>query len=319
LFALIYLALAVANLSLGALGVFLFAMFRLGPIVSNLNETAYGVLTDMPHLIRTQQFVDGLREHAEPSGSEPSDERIDTIRFDNVSFRYEADENVLSNVSFSINRGEFVAFVGQSGAGKSTIAALLARLYEPESGAITANETPITDFSVVDWRRKIAIVRQDPFIFNETLRYNLTIGNRSASQREIDEACEVAMVSQFLDALPNGYDTELGDDGVQLSGGQKQRVAIARALLKEDAEILILDEATSNLDTTLEDRIQQSLEETAREFTTLAIAHRLSTVRNADRIYTLENGKITEAGSHEQLLDQDGKYSELYRSQLVAD
>ncbi len=319
LFGLIYLALAVANLSLGALGVFLFAMFRLGPIVSKLNETAYGVLTDMPHLIRTQRFVDGLQNHAEPSGSEALAQRVESVQFDDVSFRYEDDDQVLSNVSFGIDRGEFVAFVGQSGAGKSTIAALLARLYEPDSGAITANGTPITEFSVADWRRKVAIVRQNPFIFNETLRYNLTIGNREASQAEIDRACELAMVSEFVDTLPNGYDSELGDDGVQLSGGQKQRVAIARALLKTDAEILILDEATSNLDTTLEDRIQESLEQTAREFTTLAIAHRLSTVRNADRIYTLEDGTITEAGGHEQLLDQNGKYAELYRSQLVAD
>jgi len=301
------------------LGVFLFAMFRLGPIVSKLNETAYGVLTDMPHLIRTQRFVDGLQNHAEPSGSEALAQRVESVQFDDVSFRYEDDDQVLSNVSFGIDRGEFVAFVGQSGAGKSTIAALLARLYEPDSGAITANGTPITEFSVADWRRKVAIVRQNPFIFNETLRYNLTIGNREASQAEIDRACELAMVSEFVDTLPNGYDSELGDDGVQLSGGQKQRVAIARALLKTDAEILILDEATSNLDTTLEDRIQESLEQTAREFTTLAIAHRLSTVRNADRIYTLEDGTITEAGGHEQLLDQNGKYAELYRSQLVAD
>ena len=319
LFGLIYVALSVANLSLGALGVFLFAMFRLGPIVSNLNEAGYGVLADMPHLIRTQRFVDTLQDHTEPSGSQPVPDTVGSVRFESVSFSYEPNDPVLSELSFEIDRGEFVAFVGQSGAGKSTIASLLARLYEPDSGAITANGTPITEFAANEWRQRVAIVRQDPFIFNRSLRYNLTIGNREASQEEIDRVCEIAMVTQFLEDLPNGYESELGDDGVQLSGGQKQRVAIARALLKDEAELLILDEATSDLDTTLEDRIQRSLEQTARDFTTVAIAHRLSTVRNADRIYTLDDGRITEAGDHEQLLEADGKYSELYRSQAIAD
>ncbi|MEF8777957.1 MAG: ABC transporter ATP-binding protein [Natronomonas sp.] len=320
LFVLVYFGLTIGNLSLGALGVFLFAMFRLGPIVSNLNSKGYNILTDMPHLIRTQRFVDELQEQTEPaSGDKPVPDRIETIRFEDVSFSYTDDEQVLRDVSFEMSGGDFVAFVGQSGAGKSTIASLLARLYVPDSGRITVNGTSINSFPVQEWREKVAIVRQNPFIFNETLRYNLTIGNREATQREIERACDIAMVTEFLDELPDGYDSELGDDGVQLSGGQKQRVAIARALLKDGAEILILDEATSDLDTTLEDRIQQALEETAREFTTLAIAHRLSTVRNADRIYTLEDGRITEAGRHEELLDREGKYSELYRSQVTTD
>jgi subfamily B ATP-binding cassette protein MsbA len=319
LFVLIYLGLTVGNLSLGALSVFLFAMFRLGPIVSKLNSEAYQILTDMPHLIRTQRFVDELQAKTEPtSGAKNVPNRIEEIRFDDISFAYE-DEQVLHDVSFNMSSGDFIAFVGQSGAGKSTIAALLARLYEPDSGQITVNGTPISVFGITEWREKVAIVRQDPFIFNDTLRYNLTIGNREATPEEIERACEVAMVTEFLDDLPEGYDSMLGDNGVQLSGGQKQRVALARALLKDDAELLILDEATSDLDTNLEDRIQAALEETAREFTTLAIAHRLSTVRNADRIYTLEAGRITEAGKHEELLDEGGKYSELYRSQVATD
>lgn len=320
LFVLIYIALAIDALSLGGLGVFLFAMFRLAPIVSNLNNKGYDILADMPHLIRTQQFVDGLQEQTEPaSGSTPAPESIEEIRFDEVSFAYEEGEPVLQNVSFNIDGGDFVAFVGQSGAGKSTIASLLARLYQPDSGRIVVNGTSFREFPIHEWREKVAIVRQNPFIFNETLRYNLTIGNRAATDEQIERACEVAMVTEFLDDLPDGYDSVLGDDGVQLSGGQKQRVAIARALLKTDAELLILDEATSDLDTNLEDRIQAALEETAREFTTLAIAHRLSTVRNADQIYTLENGRITESGKHEELLDEGGKYSELYRSQVATD
>jgi subfamily B ATP-binding cassette protein MsbA len=320
LFVLIYLGITFGNLTLGALGVFLFAMFRLGPIVSKLNSEAYQVLTDLPHLIRTQRFVDELQDETEPDvGDRALPNRIEDIRFEDVSFSYNDDEQVLDGISFQMDSGDFVAFVGQSGAGKSTIASLLARLYEPDSGQIMVNGTNLSRFDIDEWRDKVAIVRQNPFIFNDTLRYNLTIGNRDATQRDINRACEVAMVTEFLDDLPEGYDSILGDDGVQLSGGQKQRVAIARALIKKDAELLILDEATSDLDTNLEDRIQSALEEAAREFTTLAIAHRLSTVRNADRIYTLEDGQITETGRHKELLDEGGKYSELYRSQVTTD
>jgi subfamily B ATP-binding cassette protein MsbA len=180
---------------------------------------------------------------------------------------------------------------------------------------ITADGIPITQFNTVEWRSKIAVVRQDPFIFNDTLRYNLTLGKRDASRKEIDRVCEIAQITEFLDDLPSGYDSILGDNGVQLSGGQKQRVAIARALLK-DADVLILDEATSNLDTNLERKIQSELEAATKEYTTLAIAHRLSTVRNADKIYTVEGGSITESGRHTELLEKDGKYSELYQSQV---
>lgn len=320
LFVLIYLGLTIGGLALSSLGVFLFAMFRLGPIVSKLNSEGYKILTDMPHLIRTQRFVDELQAETESDADgRPAPSRIEEIRFENVSFSYNDDEQVLDDVSFEMDSGDFVAFVGQSGAGKSTIASLLARLYEPNSGRIAVNGRTIDEFDIDEWREKVAIVRQNPFIFNDTLRYNLTVGNRDATQREIERACEVAMVTEYLDDLPDGYESMLGDDGVQLSGGQKQRVAIARALLKDDAELLILDEATSDLDTNLEDRIQAALEETAREFTTLAIAHRLSTVRNADRIYTLEDGQITEAGEHKELLEEEGKYSELYRSQVTTD
>jgi subfamily B ATP-binding cassette protein MsbA len=316
LFVLIYLALRVGSMSLATLGVFLFAMFRLSPIVSNLNEKAYTVATNLPHLVRTEEFVEELEQKSEAqSEGRPVPEQIESVAFQDVRFSYD-EEEVIRGISFGFDRGEFVAFVGQSGAGKSTIALLLAQLYEPDSGAITANGTPISEFDVSEWRSKIAVVRQNPFIFNETLRFNLTIGNRDASQEEIERVCEIAQVTEFLDDLPDGYDSILGDNGVQLSGGQKQRVAIARALLK-DADVLILDEATSDLDTTLEETIQAKLEAAAKEYMTVAIAHRLSTVKNADKIYTIEDGQITEAGEHAELIDQDGKYSELYQSQVA--
>lgn len=313
-FVLIYIAIGFFDLSLGELSVFLFAVFRLGPRISTLNSLFYQLNGDLPHLVRTQEFVDTLEEQAEPSGAdEPVPNRIDNIKFDDVTFAYE-DENVLDGVSFNVKRGEFVAFVGTSGAGKSTLVSLLARLYDPDSGMIYANGTPIQQFNIAEWRANIAVVRQDPFIFNDTLRRNITIGNRNASIEEIERVCEIAQVSQFLGNLQNGYETVLGDDGVRLSGGQRQRVALARALLKK-SDLIVLDEATSDLDTSIEQDVQSAIETMDRDAAMITIAHRLSTVRNADRIYAMEDGEVTESGPHETLISNDSTYSDLYTAQ----
>jgi subfamily B ATP-binding cassette protein MsbA len=316
LFVMIYAALTILDLSFAALGVFLFAMFRLAPRVSNLNSKFYNIEGDLPHLVRTHWFIDELTANTEDIGAgRDVPNTIETVRFENVSFSYETgDEQVLRDISFGFERGEFIGFVGQSGAGKSTIVSLLVRMYEPDSGEITANGTPIDDYSLSEWRDKIAMVRQKPFIFNETLRFNLTIGNRDASQAEIERIADIAKITEFLDELPNGYDSKLGDEGIQLSGGQRQRVALARALLT-DAEILVLDEATSDLDSNLEQQVHAAIEALEDEYTILAIAHQLSTVRNADRIYTVEAGRITEAGTHDELVETGGKYAELYAIQ----
>ncbi|WP_247001702.1 ABC transporter ATP-binding protein [Halosolutus gelatinilyticus] len=315
-FVLIYFGLTFSSMTLAELGVFLFAMFKLGPKVSTLNTAVYQVEGELPHLVRTQEFIDELQRNSESNaGSKPVPTPIERTEFRDVHFSYNSnDEPVLRGVSFSLDRGEFVAFVGPSGAGKSTIASLLARMYEPDRGGIRVHDVPITEFSVDEWRSRVSIVRQDPHIFNDTLRRNLTIGNRDATRAEIDRVCEVARVTEFFDELPNGYETVLGDQGVKLSGGQRQRVAIARALLKE-SDLLILDEATSDLDTSLEKQVHDGIESMEREYAMLVIAHRLSTVTNADRIYTMESGEIVEAGNHEELVTRDGKYSNLYSLQ----
>jgi subfamily B ATP-binding cassette protein MsbA len=260
MFVLIYFALTFAGLSVGALGVFLFAMFRLGPKLSKVNELFYGLENDLPHLVRTQRFIEELEDNVEPN--DPRREvptEVDHIEFDDVWFSYDDDEQVLRGIDFEVEKGEFVAFVGHSGAGKSTIVSLLARLYQHDRGEIRANDVPIREMDLREWRDRLSVVRQSPFIFNDTLRYNLSIGNRDATQADLDRVCEIARVDEFFDELPEGYETMLGDDGVRLSGGQKQRVALARALL-EDADLLVLDEATSDLDSNLEQEVQAAIE-----------------------------------------------------------
>lgn len=313
-FGLIYIGITFASLSLASLGVFLFAMFRLAPRVSGLNNIAYTLEGDLPHLIRTQEFVADLEERTESDeGTYSPPDQIDRIAFDKVDFAY-GEEQILDGLSFKAQQGDFVAFVGHSGGGKSTIVSLLSRMYEPDSGEITASGTSIDEFVLKEWRRRISVVRQQPYIFNNSLRYNLTIGNRDASESEIREACQISEVTEFLDNLPEGLDTVLGDDGVRLSGGQRQRVAIARAILK-DADILVLDEATSDLDSTLENQVHQAIEQMDGDYIMLVIAHRLSTVVNADQIHAVEDGQISESGVHEDLLDTGGVYANMYETQ----
>jgi subfamily B ATP-binding cassette protein MsbA len=313
LFGLIYVGFVFTGLSLGALGIFLLAMFRLSPLVSRLNNKVYTLEGNISHLVRTQNFLDELEERQEEDG-ERSVSDVNRVEFDDVRFSYDEDEQVLSDVSFDIERGGFVAFVGQSGAGKSTIVSLLARMYDPDEGEIRGDGVPIQEYDIDEWRSRVAVVRQNPFIFNDTLERNVTIGNRDATREDVKRVCEIAKVNEFLDDLPNGYESWLGDDGVRLSGGQRQRVALARALLK-DADFLVLDEATSDLDSSLEKEVQASIEAMDRDYGIIAIAHRLSTVKNADTIYTLDDGEIIESGSHEELLKDEGEYAELYAIQ----
>lgn len=316
LFTLIYVGFTYSGLALGALGIFFLAMFRLAPLVSRLNSKVYSLEGNLSHLVRTQNFVQELDGRRETSGDiDPS--RVSTVEFDDVRFSYTEDEQVLDGISFSVERGEFIAFVGQSGAGKSTIVSLLTQFYHPDAGEVRADGIPIGEFELRAWRDRIAVVRQQPFIFNDTLKGNVTVGNRDASHDEVERVCEIAKVDEFVDDLPNGYESQLGDDGVRLSGGQRQRVALARALLK-DADFLVLDEATSDLDSSLEKEVQSAIESMDREYGIIVIAHRLSTVKNADRIYTLQKGEIIESGTHRELLAKEGDYAHLYTIQSEA-
>jgi len=314
-FILIYAAFRLSSLSLAGLGVFLFAMFRLAPRVSTLNNTLYQLEGELPHLVRTQGFISELIEQQEvDKGDRSVPSPVDRVEFDDVSFAYDSSGQVLNDISFSFNRGDFISFVGPSGAGKSTIVSLLTRMYGPDEGEIRAGGRSIREFPVNEWRDRISVVRQNPYVFNDTLRYNVTIGARDVSEEELERVCEIAQVTEFLDELPDDYDTILGDEGVKLSGGQRQRVSVARALLK-DSDLLVLDEATSDLDSNIEEQVHDAIESMDRDYAMLVIAHRLSTVVNADRIYTMADGRIEEAGPHGDLVEQDGTYASLYETQ----
>lgn len=312
LFLLIYLGIKYEGLNFSQLGIFILALYRMSGKVSSLNSRIYKMEGYMAHFVRVQEFFDELEEQEEFSGSKEI-EQIDRIRFDKVSFSY-GDKEALKNISFEIEKGEFKALVGKSGAGKSTLASLITRMYQPTKGEILSGGRSIQEYDLESWRDKFAVVRQKSYIFNDTLKENVRVGRPEASDEEIIKACEIAEVDEFLEELPNGIDSRLGDDGVKLSGGQRQRVAIARALIR-DADFLILDEATSDLDSDLEKKVQNAVEKTNTEYGILAIAHRLSTIKDADKIYSLDNGRIVEEGTHSELLEKNGAYSKLYNIQ----
>ena len=239
-----------------------------------------------------------------------------TVGFDEVAFAYSEAAPTLSGVSMTVAPGETVALVGPSGGGKSTILSLLPRFYDVTAGTITLNGTDLRELNLADLRDRIALVTQEPFLFDDTIAANISYGRPGASAEAIVEAARNAAAHDFITALPDGYATRAGEAGLRLSGGQRQRIAIARAFLK-DAPILLLDEATSALDTESEALVQAALERLMQGRATLMIAHRLSTVRNADRIHVVEDGRIVETGSHAALISQGGLYSRLARQQSL--
>ena len=257
-------------------------------------------------------------EHSQlTDGADPGPLR-DAIRYESVGFEYEAGIPVLTGIDLTIPKGKVVALVGPSGGGKSTLADLLPRFYEPGAGAITMDGRDVRDFSLRAWRGKMGIVTQDVILFNDSIRANVAYGRPDATQTEIEAAAVAARAHDFIVNAPQGYDTVIGERGMQLSGGERQRLAIARAILR-DPEILIFDEATSALDTESERLVQEAIERLMANRTTLVIAHRLSTIQGADRIVVIENGRVAEQGSHGELLERGGIYRQLHEMQFASE
>jgi ABC-type multidrug transport system fused ATPase/permease subunit len=237
------------------------------------------------------------------------------IKLEDVSFRYDIHEtDALKNITFEIPKNQLVAIVGESGAGKTTLVELIARLYECDSGRIMVDNSDLRDLEIASWRSRIAVVSQDTFIFNDTVWANLRVARNSATEDEVLRAAHLAQAHDFIRALPQGYDTLLGDRGLRLSGGQRQRIAIARAILV-DSQLLIFDEATSDLDSRTEQAIQTAIQNYRKGRAVLVIAHRLSTIRHADNIVVLSKGQIVDQGTHAELMARGGYYWQLVQAQ----
>lgn len=295
---------------------YLVILFRLLPFIGQLNNARTQYANSIHSIDLVQDFLRTDNKPFLTTGIKTFTRLSEGIKFEGVDFTYPDHEKlVLKQLNLWIPKGKTIALVGSSGAGKSTIADLLPRFYDPTSGRITIDGVDLRDYDIKSFRRNMGIVSQDTFLFNNTIRYNIAYGLNDISDEEIFIAAKRANAHEFISQLPQGLDTEIGDRGVMLSGGQRQRIAIARALLR-DPDILILDEATSALDTVSERLVQEAIDELCRDRTTLVIAHRLSTVQKAHQIVVLDGGQAVEIGNHEELLAANKYYAHLYSMQF---
>ncbi|OCK42083.1 ABC transporter permease [Tenacibaculum soleae] len=289
------------------LGLMIAPIVQMSNIGSQLTEALAG-------LDRTEELMNMEAEEDNEERTIQLEKVNGTIKFDDVSFSYEEGKQVLNNISFEVPKGTVTALVGSSGSGKSTIAGLSATFLNPKSGKVTIDNHDVSKIKLSSYRKNLGVVLQDEFLFEGTIRENILFPRPNATEKELRYAVKAAYVNEFTDRFDEGLDTLIGERGVKLSGGQRQRLAIARAILA-NPKIIILDEATSSLDTESEALIQKSLSELMNERTTIVIAHRLSTIKQADQILVIENGSIAERGTHDELIAEKGRYYDLYTYQ----
>lgn len=304
------------TLSVGDITIMVTLLHRMFRPVDQLLNIGVDITRSMALFARIFEYLD-MRPEIEdrPHAVEPAVIRGD-LCFNNVSFAYNPEQPVLRDISFSVERGKNIAIVGTSGAGKTTLISLIPRLYDVIGGSITVDGIDLRDIRLAVLRRNIGMVTQDTYLFNDTIRANLLYAKPEATDEEIIDACRKANIHDFIAALPDGYDTVVGNRGLKLSGGEKQRLSLARVILK-DPPILLLDEATSSLDSISESHIQDAIQPLLRDRTSLVVAHRLSTILSADEILVVEDGVIAGRGPHRQLVEENARYRELYETQFL--
>ncbi len=292
------------------IGTFAFSALKLLPRLTSISNLNMHVMDTYPNLERVHEFLSDTRYNTIQNGTVPFEKLTSDIVFEDVGFQYYEGQDLIKDVKLTFHKNKVTALVGHSGSGKSTIVSLLLRYYDVTEGRITINGIDLREYDIATFLAKVGYVSQDTFIYNASVRENIAFGG-DYTDDQIIAAAERANIHAFITSLRDGYDSIVGDQGLKLSGGEKQRIAIARALVREP-EILVLDEATSNLDNESEAIVQESINQISRTVTTFIVAHRLSTIRRADTIYVMSRGRVMESGSHEQLMERRGRYWELY-------
>ena len=310
----VYYAVTRFEMSIPLLLTFIFILYRFYPKVGGINKALHQIVGDMPGARQVLGLIEETQNPSVRSGVLRFDRLEDGISFEAVNFSYDSSVPVLSGINLSFKQGHTTAVVGRSGAGKTTLVNLVIRFYDPVAGRILVDGRDLRDLDLTMWRGAIALVSQDTFLFNDTVRNNIAVGKSDATEEEITAAAVRAHADEFIQELPHKYDTIIGDLGVRISGGQRQRLALARALVR-DPQVLILDEATSELDSKSEQLIRKAVDEWGIDRTVVIIAHRLSTVMRADKIVVLEGGRVVEEGGHQALMKLNGRYAEFLRIQ----